>query len=123
MSVRSVLSTGHGEPSDLRPADVVVAGLSGNRPARIRLRRHLRLAFHDIAEPIPGLTAPDREMMQAMLDFGGNAKSTLAADPLLGRDQSLKCGGICHRLDRNRGFQRDIAIEFAGDDRPPHPTG
>ncbi|SRR5258706_12519785 len=34
--------------------------------------RHVRLAFHDIAEPKPGLTAPDRDMMQTVLDFGRN---------------------------------------------------
>lgn len=34
--------------------------------------RHVRLAFHDIAEPAPGLTAPDRDMMQVVLDFGRN---------------------------------------------------
>jgi predicted protein tyrosine phosphatase len=26
--------------------------------------RHLRLAFHDIVEPTPGLTAPDRDLMR-----------------------------------------------------------
>jgi len=34
--------------------------------------RHVRLAFHDIVEPSPGLVAPDRDTMQAILDFGRN---------------------------------------------------
>ena len=36
--------------------------------------RHVRLAFHDIIEPMPGLTPPDRDMMQAVLDFGRNSE-------------------------------------------------
>src|ERR1700733_13547946 len=47
--------------------------------------RHLRLAFHDIVEPMPGLIAPNRYLMQAVLDFGR------------GRDP---------------GFERDIAVEL-----------
>jgi predicted protein tyrosine phosphatase len=45
--------------------------------------RHVRLAFHDIAEPTPGLTAPDRDMMQAVLDFGrnGGRQRALLAPP------------------------------------------
>ena len=61
--------------------------------------RHLRLAFHDIVEPMPGLTAPDRDMMQAVLDFGRNARtSARAADPLLVRDQQVAGGGLCHHV-------------------------
>src|ERR1700733_15032596 len=32
--------------------------------------RHVRLAFHDILEPMPGLILPDRGTMQAILAFG-----------------------------------------------------
>ena len=68
--------------------------------------RHLRLAFHDIVEPMAGLTAPDRDMMQAVLDFGRNADaSTRAADPLLGRDQPLECCGLCHCLRSQSGIR------------------
>lgn len=40
--------------------------------------RHLRLAFHDIVEPVAGLTAPDREMMQAVVDFGRDGEDQRA---------------------------------------------
>ena len=75
--------------------------------------RHLRLAFHDIVEPMPGLIAPNRYLMQAVLDFGrgredqrallihcwaGISRSSAAAF-------AIACG-------RNPGFERDIAVEL-----------
>jgi len=75
--------------------------------------RHLRLAFHDIVEPMPGLTAPDRDMMQAVLDFG---RATAHQRALLihcwagiSRSSAATYAIAC---DRNPGFERDIAIEL-----------
>src|ERR1700735_5026632 len=75
--------------------------------------RHLRLAFHDIVEPMPGLTAPDRDMMQAVLDFGRNAgpPRALLIHCWAGISRS-SAAAFAVACDRNPGFERDIAIEL-----------
>jgi predicted protein tyrosine phosphatase len=75
--------------------------------------RHVRLAFHDIIEPMPGLTLPDRGTMQAVLDFGRNA---VPQRPLLihcwaGISRS-SAAAFAIACDRNPGFERDIANEL-----------
>jgi predicted protein tyrosine phosphatase len=75
--------------------------------------RHVRLAFHDIVEPMPGLTLPDRGMMQAVLDFGRHTKFH---QPLLihcwaGISRS-SAAAFAIACDRNPGFERDIANEL-----------
>ena len=75
--------------------------------------RHVRLAFHDIVEPMPGLALPDRGMMQAVLDFGRNAEPQR---PLLihcwaGISRS-SAAAFAIACDRNPGFERDIANEM-----------
>ena len=75
--------------------------------------RHLRLAFHDIVEPVPGLVAPDREMMQAVLAFG---RDTQQQRPLLihcwaGISRS-SAAAFAMACERNPGFERDIAGEL-----------
>jgi predicted protein tyrosine phosphatase len=39
---------------------------------RLHPERHLRLTFHDIAEPLDGFTAPRREHVERILDFATN---------------------------------------------------
>jgi predicted protein tyrosine phosphatase len=39
---------------------------------RLRPKCHLRLTFHDIAEPLDGLTAPQREHVEQILDFASS---------------------------------------------------
>ena len=75
--------------------------------------RHLRLAFHDIVEPMPGLTAPDRDIMQAVLDFGRNAgpQRALLIHCWAGISRS-SAAAFAVACDRNPGFERDIAIEL-----------
>ncbi|MBV9511248.1 MAG: hypothetical protein JO303_13305 [Caulobacteraceae bacterium] len=53
-----------------RPARMISLLSPGQKPPPppVGLPR-LVLRFHDIAEPAPGLIAPDRAMMQALLDF------------------------------------------------------
>jgi predicted protein tyrosine phosphatase len=75
--------------------------------------RHVRLAFHDIVEPMAGLTLPDRDMMQAVLDFG---RSHEPSRPLLihcwagiSRSSAAAYAIAC---DRNPGFERAIANEL-----------
>ena len=75
--------------------------------------RHVRLAFHDIVEPMPGLTLPDLAMMQAVLDFGRHHESQR---PLLihcwaGISRSSAAAFVI-ACDRNPGFERDIANEL-----------
>jgi predicted protein tyrosine phosphatase len=75
--------------------------------------RHVRLAFHDIVEPMPGLTAPDRVVMQAVLDFG---RASEPQRPLLihcwaGISRS-SAAAFAIACDRNPGFERDIAGEL-----------
>ena len=75
--------------------------------------RHLRLAFHDIVEPMPGLTAPDRDLMQAVLDFGRNSEHprALLIHCWAGISRS-SAAAYAMACDRNPGFERDIAIEL-----------
>ncbi|MDR3484905.1 MAG: tyrosine protein phosphatase [Bradyrhizobium sp.] len=75
--------------------------------------RHLRLAFHDIVEPVAGLTAPDREMMQAVVDFGRDAghQRALLIHCWAGISRS-SAAAFAIACDRNPGFERDIAIEL-----------
>ena len=75
--------------------------------------RHVRLAFHDIVEPIAGLTAPDHDMMQAVLDFGRNAghQRALLIHCWAGISRS-SAAAFAIASDRNPGFERDIAIEL-----------
>jgi predicted protein tyrosine phosphatase len=76
-------------------------------------QRHVRLAFHDIIEPMPGLTAPDRDVMQAVLDFGRNMRHqrALLIHCWAGISRS-SAAAFAIACDRNPGFERDIAIEL-----------
>ena len=75
--------------------------------------RHLRLAFHDIAEPMPGLTAPDRDLMLAVLDFGRDIREqrTLLIHCWAGISRS-SAAAYAIACDRNPGFEHDIATEL-----------
>jgi len=75
--------------------------------------RHLWLAFHDIVEPMAGLTAPDRDVMQAVLDFGRNTlhQRALLIHCWAGISRS-SAAAYAIACGRNPGFERDIAIEL-----------
>jgi predicted protein tyrosine phosphatase len=75
--------------------------------------RHLRLAFHDIVEPMPGLIAPNRDLMQAVLDFGRSAahQHALLIHCWAGISRS-SAAAFAIACDRNPGFECDIAIEL-----------
>jgi predicted protein tyrosine phosphatase len=75
--------------------------------------RHVRLAFHDIIEPMPGLVAPDRDMMRAILDFGRDSESqrALLIHCWAGISRSSAAAFVI-ACDRNPGFERDIAAEL-----------
>ena len=75
--------------------------------------RHVRLAFHDIVEPMPGLTQPDRSTMQAVLDFGryNEPQRTLLIHCWAGISRS-SAAAFAIACDRNPGFERDIANEL-----------
>src|SRR5579863_1172538 len=75
--------------------------------------RHLWLAFHDIVEPMAGLTAPDRDVMQAVLDFGcrNGHQRPLLIHCWAGISRS-SAAAYAIACDRNPGFERDIALEL-----------
>jgi predicted protein tyrosine phosphatase len=75
--------------------------------------RHIRLAFHDIVEPMPGLVVPDRNIMHAVLDFGRNSESqrALLIHCWAGISRS-SAAAFAIACDRNPGFEHDIATEL-----------
>jgi predicted protein tyrosine phosphatase len=75
--------------------------------------RHVRLAFHDIVEPMPGFVAPDRDIVQAVLDFGrhGEPQRALLIHCWAGISRSSAAAFVI-ACDRNPGFERDIASEL-----------
>jgi predicted protein tyrosine phosphatase len=76
-------------------------------------QRHVQLAFHDIIEPVPGLRPPDRDLMQAVLDFGRRSEDqrALLIHCWAGISRS-SAAAYAIACDRNPGFERDIAIEL-----------
>jgi predicted protein tyrosine phosphatase len=76
-------------------------------------QRHVRLWFHDIVEIRPGLSAPDHQMMQAILDFGrgesGQRPMLIHCWAGISRSSAAVFAIVC---DRNPGFEHDIAIEL-----------
>ena len=76
-------------------------------------RRHVRLAFHDIVEFSPGLTAPDRATMQAILDFGRgeSGQRALLIHCWAGISRS-SAAAFAIACDRNPGLEHDIATEL-----------
>jgi predicted protein tyrosine phosphatase len=73
---------------------------------------HMRLAFHDIVEPMPGLVAPDRNTLQAILDFGraGTSRAMLIhCWAGISRSSAAAFAIVC---DRNPGYERAIADEL-----------
>jgi predicted protein tyrosine phosphatase len=74
--------------------------------------RHVRLAFHDIVEIRPGLTAPDRQMMQTILDFGresGQRPMLIHCWAGISRSSAAAFAIAC---DHNPGFEHNIAMEL-----------
>jgi predicted protein tyrosine phosphatase len=75
--------------------------------------RHVRLAFHDIIEPMPGLTPPDRDLMQAVLDFGRNSEHqrALLIHCWAGISRS-SAAAFAIACDHNPGYERAVADEL-----------
>ena len=79
---------------------------------RIRCERHLELSFHDITEIRPGLVAPDRAIMQEILDFARQARDhEILIHCWAGISRSSAAAYVI-ACDRNPGFERDIADEL-----------
>jgi predicted protein tyrosine phosphatase len=112
----SSLSTLNGVTASLQSYDLLTL-LSPDYPhvdwREFACARHVRLAFHDIVEPMAGLTAPDRDMMQAVLDFGRNAghQRVLLIHCWAGISRS-SAAAYAIACDRNPGFEREIALEL-----------
>jgi predicted protein tyrosine phosphatase len=75
--------------------------------------RHVRLAFHDIVEPLPGLVAPDRGTMQAILDFGreGTRQHAMLIHCWAGISRS-SAAAFAIACDHNPGYERAVADEL-----------
>jgi predicted protein tyrosine phosphatase len=75
--------------------------------------RHVRLAFHDIVEPLPGLVAPDRSTMQAILDFGreGTRQHAMLIHCWAGISRS-SAAAFAIACDHNPGYERAVADEL-----------
>lgn len=75
--------------------------------------RHLRLAFHDIVKPTPGLIAPDRGMMQDIINFGRKAtpEYSMLVHCWAGISRSSAATFVI-LCDRNPGYESAIAQEL-----------
>jgi len=75
--------------------------------------RHVRLAFHDIVEPLPSLVAPDRNTMQAILDFGreDTRQRAMLIHCWAGISRS-SAAAFAIACDHNPGYERAIADEL-----------
>src|SRR5258708_16325387 len=75
--------------------------------------RHVRLAFHDIVEPLPGLVAPDLSTMQAILDFGreGTRQRAMLIHCWAGISRS-SAAAFAIACDHNPGYERAVADEL-----------
>jgi predicted protein tyrosine phosphatase len=75
--------------------------------------RHVRLAFHDIVEPLPGLVAPDRNTIQAILDFGRvrTYQRAMLIHCWAGISRS-SAAAFAIACDHNPGYERAIADEL-----------
>lgn len=79
----------------------------------LRPERHLHLSFHDIVEARPDLVMPDREVVEAILDFG---RDWTADRPMLvhcwaGVSRSSAAAYVM-ACDRNPGREHDLAVEL-----------
>jgi predicted protein tyrosine phosphatase len=112
----SSLSSLNSVAANLRSFDLLTL-LSPDYPetawSAVPFERHLRLAFHDIVEPTPGLRLPDRELMQAVLDFGRRSEDqrALLIHCWAGISRS-SAAAFAIACDRNPGFEREIALEL-----------
>jgi predicted protein tyrosine phosphatase len=81
--------------------------------SELKCHRHVRLAFHDIVEPLPDLVAPDHDVMRAVLAFGREAspQRSLLIHCWAGISRS-SAAAFAVACDRNPGFERDIAAEL-----------
>jgi predicted protein tyrosine phosphatase len=75
--------------------------------------RHLRLAFHDIVEARPDLVTPDRNIIEAIIDFGRswNGKQPLLIHCWAGISRSSAAAYIV-ACDRSTGGERHLANEL-----------
>ncbi len=74
--------------------------------------RHLQLSFHDIAEARPGLVAPDRAIMQDILDFARHAEDRAMLIHCWAGISRSSAAAYVIACDRNPGFEHDIADEL-----------
>jgi predicted protein tyrosine phosphatase len=74
--------------------------------------RHLELSFHDITETRPGFVAPDKAIMQAILDFARAARGRKLLIHCWAGISRSSASAYAIACDRNPGFEREIANEL-----------
>jgi predicted protein tyrosine phosphatase len=74
--------------------------------------RHLELSFHDITEAKPGLVAPDRAIIQAILDFARAARDRKLLIHCWAGISRSSAAAFVIACDRNPGFELEIAEEL-----------
>jgi predicted protein tyrosine phosphatase len=85
----------------------------------VSLARHLKLEFHDVAEPYPDLVAPDNEHIWQIIAFGieWDAASPLLAHCHAGASRSTAAAVIVASLGAE-GRERELALLLRS--RAPH---
>jgi predicted protein tyrosine phosphatase len=85
---------------------------AGEDHRSLSCNRHLELSFHDITESRSGLVAPDRTIMQAILDFARDARDhNMLIHCWAGISRSSAAAYVI-ACDRNPGFELEIAKEL-----------
>ena len=74
--------------------------------------RHLELSFHDITETRPGLVAPDKFIVQAILDFARESRDNRMLIHCWAGISRSSAAAYMIACDRNPGFEREIAEEL-----------
>ena len=74
--------------------------------------RHLELSFHDITELRPGLVAPDRAIVQQIVDFARDARDRAILIHCWAGISRSSAAAYLIACDHNPGFERDIADEL-----------
>ena len=87
-------------------------GHEGEDHRAVACDRHLELSFHDITETMPGLVAPDRAIIQAILDFGRGARDNKMLIHCWAGISRSSAAAYVIACDCNPGFERNIAEEL-----------
>src|SRR5882672_4030984 len=80
----------------------------GEHHRALRCERHLELSFHDVTEAKPGLVAPDRAIMRAILDFAREARDHAILIHCWAGISRSSAAAYVIACERNPDFEREI---------------